>query len=281
MFLQRLFSSVVILVIFFSIVFLKETTGLVLFILVGVFVSAAATREMSLILHNLGINKFLYVNEIFAVLVFLFTSICDVESDISVLLLVAMIIALWAKILFSINKRDEILKVLNFVFVFVLLIVPMNFVALIFMEDYGVNYLGLKLMVFLILVTKFGDIGAYVVGTLTSKRKGGNYKIAPAISPKKSWEGTMGGLIVSVAVSMSISHIYNLFTMQMAAVFGIGLFIGGFVGDLAESSLKRCAKIKDSGNTIPGIGGVLDLVDSLLINAPLFYALLLYCNIIN
>ena len=277
MFLPRLCSSILILAIFFSIVFIKGVIGLAVFILAGIFLSVVAARELSLILCKFGLNKFVYLSEVLAIFVFaifVFSGIYDTENWFGMLLFVIFIIALWVKILLSINKKNEISKVLNLICVFVLLIIPVNFITLIFLKDYGLDYLGVKLIVFLILVTKFGDIGAYTIGTLSSKRKNGNHKIVLSISPKKSWEGTIGGFITSIVVSIIICDLYG-FSMAIAIVFGAGLFVGGFVGDLAESSLKRCAEIKDSGNTIPGIGGVLDLVDSLLINAPLFYVLLI------
>jgi len=76
-----------------------------------------------------------------------------------------------------------------------------------------------------------------------------------------------------------ISHIYGI-NPSIAIVLGTVLFVGGFLGDLAESSLKRLSGVKDSGAVIPGIGGSLDLVDSLLLNAPLFYLMLLIFGII-
>lgn len=282
MFFPRLCSSVLILAVFFSVILIKGVIGLTIFILVGIFLSIVSARELSLIFSKFGLNKFSYVTEVFAAFVFVafvFNSIYEPKIGIGILLFVIFIIALWIKILLSINKKDELLKVFNLISVFIILIIPMNFITLIFMQNYWQNYLGVNLIVCLILVTKFGDIGAYTIGTLTSKRENGNHKIIPSISPKKSWEGTIGGFITSIAASVIICQLYK-FPMIMAIVLGSGLFIGGFIGDLAESSLKRCAEIKDSGNVIPGIGGVLDLIDSLLINAPLFYVLLLYFGII-
>ena len=111
--------------------------------------------------------------------------------------------------------------------------------------------------------------------------KGGNHKIFPKISPKKSWEGTVCGLIFSIIVSVIIVKYMGIFRFEAFAIpLGIALYFGGFFGDLAESSLKRAAAIKDSGKIIPGIGGVFDLVDSFMLNGPLFYLLLLMKAII-
>jgi phosphatidate cytidylyltransferase len=134
---------------------------------------------------------------------------------------------------------------------------------------------GGKILLFLVLVTKVGDTGAYIIGTLTNKIMKGNHKILPSISPKKSWEGTVGGLVCSVIMSVAIWNILpfesDSFNLLKALFAGIILFIGGFAGDLMESSVKRACGVKDSGNIIPGMGGVLDIVDSLIINAPVFY----------
>ncbi|MEI6421978.1 MAG: phosphatidate cytidylyltransferase, partial [Lentisphaerota bacterium] len=147
------------------------------------------------------------------------------------------------------------------------------------MGDSSGSYEGRKLLLFLIAVTKSGDIGAYLVGVSSSKlMPRGNHKIIPSISPKKSWEGTIGGLVFSIAVAILMLGMLPPschFTFTVAIFLGIILFIGGFAGDLAESALKRTAGVKDSGKIIPGIGGVLDLLDSLIINAPIFFLLLL------
>ena len=164
------------------------------------------------------------------------------------------------------------------------IVIPLNCLTLIYMTNYGSDYRGTILALFLILITKSGDIGAYCTGTLTSKRASGNHKIVPEISPKKSWEGTIGGLITSVVIAYVLSFVFNVdfgqYPVVMTGVVGVLLFIGGFIGDLAESVLKRTAGVKDSGAIIPGIGGALDLTDSLFINAPLFYICLKLFQII-
>ena len=116
-----------------------------------------------------------------------------------------------------------------------------------------------------------------------SKRASGNHKIVPSISPKKSWEGTIGGAVISIFIAFIITSSLNFgisFDWWLVCLLGLLLFVGGFFGDLSESALKRITGIKDSGAVIPGIGGALDLVDSLLLNAPLFYLFLKIFNII-
>ena len=134
-------------------------------------------------------------------------------------------------------------------------------------------------MIFLMLVlcTKASDTGGYIVGMISGKlMKNGNHKIVPSISPKKSWEGTVGAALFSMLTAYIFLRI-GVLTAPLSAVliFGFLAFLGSFAGDLTESQLKRAANIKDSGNWIPGMGGILDVIDSFIYNAPLFYLALI------
>jgi phosphatidate cytidylyltransferase len=124
---------------------------------------------------------------------------------------------------------------------------------------------GIGLFTAVLLITKLGDIGAYLVGS-----RFGSRPLIPRISPKKSIEGATGGLIFSFLGALASKPFVGLSTLNL--IF-IGVFLGilGQLGDLSESLMKRDCQIKDSGSLIPGIGGVLDLVDSLLFTAPAFY----------
>lgn len=134
---------------------------------------------------------------------------------------------------------------------------------------------GVYFAAYLIAVTKFTDIGAYLVGS-----KFGKHKMSPEISPKKSWEGLAAGLVSGLAVSLLMVKFMpeSLGLMQYSHAIILGLLIPlvGVIGDLAESIVKRDADIKDSGGVIPGIGGSFDLIDSLLYTAPVFYFYLIY-----
>ncbi len=126
---------------------------------------------------------------------------------------------------------------------------------------------GILWVAYLVAVTKAGDIGAYAAGTLA-----GRHSLIPHVSPKKSVEGTLGGLLASVLVSMAFSP-YLPIELTMPHIIVLGLLIGvvGQIGDLSESLMKRFCKAKDSGNLLPGMGGVLDMVDSVLFTAPILY----------
>jgi len=121
----------------------------------------------------------------------------------------------------------------------------------------------------------FSDTGAYFIGVLFGK-----HKMAPVISPKKSWEGFYGGIVVAIAGMMLYGVAMEQFCGKnvnylLALVYGLLGALGGVFGDLSMSVIKRQVGIKDYGNLIPGHGGVLDRFDSVLITAPLTEALLL------
>ena len=154
---------------------------------------------------------------------------------------------------------------------FGLMYVPwlLNFIQKInFFGQAGVE--GKYYVLYFVLVTKFSDCGAYAVGSLI-----GRHKMIPRISPGKTWEGFGGAVVVSTAASVIFarlagSHLAGM-TRAHSVILGIILSIAAVVGDLIESLFKREAGLKDSGHLFPGIGGILDLLDSLLFNAPIMY----------
>jgi phosphatidate cytidylyltransferase len=129
---------------------------------------------------------------------------------------------------------------------------------------------GKFFLLYFILVTKFSDMGAYSVGSLI-----GRHKMIPRISPNKTWEGFAGAIFLSTAASLVFVHFFGAKMAGMnflhATILGIVLSVTAVIGDLIESLFKREAGLKDSGRLFPGIGGILDLLDSLLFNAPIMY----------
>jgi phosphatidate cytidylyltransferase len=111
------------------------------------------------------------------------------------------------------------------------------------------------------------DIGGYGFGVAF-----GRHKIAPSVSPKKTWEGLLGGLLVAVVGAVvALPLIDDTFDMVAAAVIALTCGLAGFVGDLAESMIKRDLGVKDLGQVLPGHGGVLDRVDGILLALPVGY----------
>ena len=125
---------------------------------------------------------------------------------------------------------------------------------------------GSLLVAFLLLVTKVGDIGAYFVGTYFGK-----HSLIPRISPKKSVEGAVGGFLFSVAAAVASKSFLPSVPVYHLLILGCLLGILAQVGDLTESLIKRDSQVKDSAALIPGLGGVLDLIDSILFTAPTLY----------
>ena len=124
----------------------------------------------------------------------------------------------------------------------------------------------LLLCVWIVAVAKFCDTGALLGGMLAGK-----HPLAPTISPKKTWEGAIAGVLTAVLVGTAIAWFARA---QFGALVAIPIAVAGIVSDLVESIIKRHAHIKDSGQAIPGIGGVFDVTDSLLLAAPVGYFLL-------
>jgi phosphatidate cytidylyltransferase len=123
---------------------------------------------------------------------------------------------------------------------------------------------------YLIAITKFSDMGAYLTGMAI-----GRHPLIPHISPKKTWEGFFGALAFSLLASIGLYKLMpghlSVLTSTHAVILGLLLGFAAVIGDLAESIIKRSTGVKDSGNFLPGIGGALDLIDSLLFTAPLLF----------
>ncbi len=131
----------------------------------------------------------------------------------------------------------------------------------------------LLIALWVIMVAKFCDMGALLSGLAF-----GRHKMSPLISPKKTWEGAVGGVLFSMATGATFAHFArDLFpphmTPAVAALCAAPIAVLGIVADLVESVIKRRADRKDSGATIPGIGGMFDLSDSILLAAPVGYFL--------
>ena len=136
--------------------------------------------------------------------------------------------------------------------------------------------LSAHLLSFFFLVLMGADAGAYYVGRAIGKRK-----LAPKISPGKTWEGAVGGVAAALAMG-ALAHFwfFRELPLKWALPLAFTMCIVGILGDLVESALKRSASAKDAANILPGHGGLLDRLDSLLFNAPLiYYFAVFYFNI--
>jgi phosphatidate cytidylyltransferase len=135
---------------------------------------------------------------------------------------------------------------------------------------------NLSLCLWVIAVAKFCDVGALLTGLAI-----GRHKLAPNISPKKTWEGAVGGVLISAGVGAAIAFfaadlLPESLTPALAALIAVPLAIVAIISDLLESVIKRRADAKDTGELIPGIGGAFDLTDSLILTAPVAYFIFLF-----
>lgn len=121
-----------------------------------------------------------------------------------------------------------------------------------------------------VLVTVFSDIGGYAVGVLAGK-----HPMAPSVSPKKSWEGFGGSILACVATGAISLPVLLGGSPVAGAIFGVVMVLLGTLGDLVESMIKRDLGVKDLGTILPGHGGLMDRVDSLLVAAPASWLLLM------
>jgi phosphatidate cytidylyltransferase len=129
-----------------------------------------------------------------------------------------------------------------------------------------INLVGRKLVLFTLCLIWAGDILAYFVG-----RGLGRVPMAPALSPKKTWEGALGNLLASLLVGVFFAKWLQIEATQMLLIAGLAN-TAGQMGDLIESAWKRGAAVKDSSNLLPGHGGVLDRIDSLILASPVVWA---------
>lgn len=195
------------------------------------------------------------------------------SHDFELLVLVLFLLTIFARQMFRGAENDP-LRAMSYT-VFGLFYIPWLFsflTKIIYLTprlESGLTT-GQYYVLYLVAVTKFSDMGAYVFGSLF-----GRHPFAPHISPKKTWEGFVGALISSLLCSY---WMYALMPEKLSAfrfwditVLGLLLGFAAVIGDLAESVVKRGAHTKDSSAMLPGIGGTLDLIDSILFTAPLLF----------
>jgi phosphatidate cytidylyltransferase len=259
-----------------------------LFALVCSVAMAGGLREFFNMTEQIGLRGFPRMSMFAGVLMIAFISVpslvgFELNLPFAELLTIIFIIFGFLRVF----NHDDHKKGLSKLFVTIAGLVyigwTLSFIAKIYFID-GIEMSGRYLVLYLVAVTKFSDIGAFFTGTISGKMlPGGNHKIAPKLSPGKSWEGFFGGIVASVLVAVFLRSILGdklfvngveVITLSTAIITGSAFATLGFIGDVAESALKRASKMKDSGSTIPGMGGVLDVVDSLTLVSPLFYCLL-------
>ena len=144
-----------------------------------------------------------------------------------------------------------------------LLIALFIFPHLLFIRE---TVFGIKALVFLVVITELNDVFQYLMGKFF-----GRHKITPKISPNKTWEGFIGGVVTTTLLATVLAPFLTILTWQQGLVAGFIIACVGFIGDVVLSSIKRDLGIKDTGSLIPGHGGLLDRMDSLMYSTPLFF----------
>jgi phosphatidate cytidylyltransferase len=154
-----------------------------------------------------------------------------------------------------------------------------SYFSIIYLGLLGAFALGVRIkfgpwaLLMYIFVVKSADIGAYSIGSIF-----GRHKFSPVISPGKSWEGMAGAVTTAIIVAILFAVICDIMVWWLAVIFGFCFAFLGQMGDLAESMIKRDAKQKDSASAVPGFGGLLDILDSLLPTAPFAYLFFMFSS---
>jgi phosphatidate cytidylyltransferase len=154
-----------------------------------------------------------------------------------------------------------------------------SYLSTIYLGLLGAFALGVRIdfgpwaLLMYIFVVKSADIGAYSIGSIF-----GRHKFSPVISPGKSWEGMAGAVATAIIVAILFAVICDIMVWWLAVIFGSCFAFLGQMGDLAESMIKRDAKQKDSASRVPGFGGILDILDSLLPASPFAYLFFMFSS---
>lgn len=150
-----------------------------------------------------------------------------------------------------------------------------GYLAMFFTIPAGYNPRGgnIGLIFFILLATVFNDFAQMMCGKMFGK-----HKITPKVSPNKTWEGFLGGVIISTLFAVLVAPSLTSLSIRMSAFAGFFLGIVGFLGDITMSAVKRDMQIKDTSHLIPGHGGILDRFDSLIFTAPLFFHFFVFIN---
>jgi len=263
-------------------VFWEAPAATVIFVCFGCFCVGAALTEflgMAAAAGYPGYRPVLVLGGLLYVLAVAGEAKGMVTQGLPMFVLAILIVALFLAAFREPDLRQALMNVIVSLGGFLYLAWTLAFLVRIYCFEPGTRA-GPFLVLFVILVTKFNDIGGYTVGNLSNRLIGNNHKMTPRLSPKKSWEGLVGSVVFSVGIACLLLHWFGdrmqphdqpLITMPIAVCIGVAAAILGVWGDLAESVIKRGAGVKDSGTMVPGVGGLLDVLDSLVFVAPLFY----------
>ena len=271
----RILIGSAMLALFFSILYLDHFFSTDIFIaLISLFIGSVGLLEFYKMARGEGVSPFRISGLICGILIFLnvWLSVRGEQTDSFNLLNTGILVILLFIVFLVQGFRGNLSEALKNISVTILGVLYVFFLLSFSMALYhipGGN--GVFDFLFVVLISKVADIGGYLFG-----RKYGKHKLSPNISPKKSVEGLIFGLVLSVVVAWVLCSLTGkwIVSWQWITPFALIVSMAGVFGDLAESLLKRGVNVKDSGNYIPEFGGVLDVIDSLLVSVPVAYYLL-------
>lgn len=274
----RIISFAVLIALLWAIFFVPGWIGTILYIVCACGMISLATYECARMLNDSGTGGFPKLSGLLALLLS-GMALCAplyVESENLALFALAAVILLYAVLIVAgpwliiLFKRGEAVKKV-FTAYGVGMLLPLQFlmVAGIYYNRFQHSehnvMMGPMLLFFIICATKAMDTGGFVFGMISNKlMKNGNHKLCPEISPKKSWEGVVGGIVFSLAVGWIFFKCFGDHRLWWYLAFSGCLAVASILGDLTESALKRGCGVKDSGSWIPGMGGAFDLLDSFI-----------------
>jgi len=270
-------------------IFIKRTItalGFATIFLVPIFIGHFSFGLLFLLISLLGLNEFYKLSEkagaspqklsgmILNVVIFKCCYFFARESIVSkyFLFIIPLIILIYIFELYR-NKQNPFLNISYTFLAIIYISVPIALLNyFVYLPDNPDVYNPHILLGFIFILWIF-DSGAYIIGSLLGK-----HKLFERISPKKTWEGTLGGLIIACTAGFFMTGIFPELDRSKWLIIAIITVIAGSFGDLAESLFKRKLGIKDSGNLLPGHGGILDRFDSILFASPVVFA---YLQLIN
>lgn len=225
-----------------------------------------ATREFFMLMKQKGYNPSTFVGVVASVVLFLSTyKVLSGESHF--VLLSVNILTIFGIFIFELfrNKEQPIKNILVTIGGVIYVGLPfalLNVIAFLPIDGNISNYNTYLLLGFFIILWA-NDTGAYVVGSLIGKNR-----LFERVSPKKSWEGSIGGAFFAIVAGLIMFYLTGIESVILWSVFALTIVVFGTLGDLVESLIKRDLGVKDSGNILPGHGGFLDRFDAVLMAAP-------------
>lgn len=238
-------------------------------------VAALTLRELYVLVERLGTKVFAKTGILLGLLITLSPWLLEGVAPLRAELFLALAVVCFAIRILGERTPSNRVETLGWS-LFGVLYVPfmLHYLVRILLITTPVEASGMALCIWVIAASKFCDTGALLSGMAF-----GRHKMSPEISPKKTWEGAVGGVLISMGVSAGYAALFSQYlpanlTPLIAALMALPIAVLAIVSDLIESVIKRRADLKDTGAAIPGIGGMFDLSDSLILTAPVGYALL-------